>query len=83
LLEILEAVDAAQELERRAQMGAEDVVRIGRLTVPKGHHGNAAESDWIAAMMLIYQNITGKIQASPHIRCGARDLRTGGRRQKK
>jgi alpha-D-ribose 1-methylphosphonate 5-triphosphate diphosphatase PhnM len=30
LVEILEAADAARELERRARMGAEDVVRIGK-----------------------------------------------------
>jgi hypothetical protein len=60
LVEILEAVDAARELERRAEMGAENVLRIGNLTVPKGHHGDAAENDWIAAMMSIYKQITGK-----------------------
>ena len=60
LVEILEAVDAARELARRAEMGAEDVLRIGNLTVPKGHHGDAAVNDWIAAMMSIYKQITGK-----------------------
>jgi len=60
LVEILEAADAAQELERRARMGAEDVVRIGKLVVPKGHRGQAAVNDWIAAMMSIYKQITGK-----------------------
>jgi hypothetical protein len=60
LVEILEAVNAAQELERRAQIGAEDVVRIGELVVPKGHHGETAVNDWIAAMMSIYKKITGK-----------------------
>jgi hypothetical protein len=59
LVEILEAVDAARELERRASMGAEDVVQIGELVVPKGHHGEAAENDWIASMMSIYKQITG------------------------
>ena len=60
LVEILEAADAARELERRAEIGAEDVVRIGELVVPKGHHGEAAVNDWIAAMMSIYKQITGK-----------------------
>ena len=59
LVEILEAVDAARELERRASMGAEDVVQIGELVVPKGHHGQVAVNEWIAAMMSIYQKITG------------------------
>jgi hypothetical protein len=60
LVEILEAVDAARELGRRAEIGAEDVVRVGELVVPKGHHGEAAVNDWIAAMMSIYKQITGK-----------------------
>jgi hypothetical protein len=59
LVEILEAADAVRELERRAHMGAEDVVRIGKLVVPKGHQGEAAVNDWIAAMMSIYKQITG------------------------
>ena len=59
LVELLEAVDSARELGRRASMGAEDVVQIGELVVPKGHHGQVAENDWIAAMMSIYQKITG------------------------
>ena len=40
-------------------MGAEDVVQIGELVVPKGHHGQVAVNEWIAAMMSIYQKITG------------------------
>jgi hypothetical protein len=59
LVEILEAVNAARELERRASMGAEDVAQIGELIVPKGHHGQVAENDWIAVMMSIYKRITG------------------------
>ena len=60
LVEILEAVDAARELERRAEIGAEDVVRVGEVVVPKGHQGETAVNDWIAAMMSIYKQITGK-----------------------
>jgi hypothetical protein len=60
LVEILEAVEAARELERRAHIGADDVVRIGKLIVPKGHHGKAAVNDWIEAMMSIYKQITGR-----------------------
>ena len=59
-MEILEAVDAAREMDRRAEMGAEDVVQVGELIVPKGHHGETALNDWIAAMMSIYKQITGK-----------------------
>jgi hypothetical protein len=60
LVELLEAVDAAREFERRAEIGAEDAVRMGELVVPKGYRGEAAENDWIAAMMSIYKQITGK-----------------------
>ena len=60
LLELLRAVDATRELERLARQGAEDVQQIGKLIVPKGHHGDVAENDWIAAMMSIYRQITGK-----------------------
>jgi hypothetical protein len=59
LVEILEAADAVREVEHRAHRGAEDVVRIGRLVVPKGHQGKAAVNDWIASMMSIYKQITG------------------------
>jgi hypothetical protein len=39
---------------------AEDVAQIGKLTVRLGHVGEAAVNDWIAAMMSIYKQITGK-----------------------
>ena len=56
----LEAGDAARALAGLAQKGAEDVVQIGKLIVPKGHQGDVAENNWIAAMMSIYKQITGK-----------------------
>ena len=68
LVEILEAVDAARELERRASMSAEDVMQIGEVTVPKGHQGQVAENEWIAAMMSIYKRITG---TDPGVSVGA------------
>ena len=76
LVEIVEAANAVRELERRAQVGAEDVVRIGKLTVPKGHQGKAAVNDWIAAMMSIYKQITGK---HPGISVGAPGRRRRGK----
>jgi hypothetical protein len=60
LVEILEAVDAVRELERRASLAAEDVVQIGELVVPEGHRGDAAVNDWVAGLMSIYQKITGR-----------------------
>ncbi|MCJ7754577.1 MAG: hypothetical protein MUP13_08435, partial [Thermoanaerobaculales bacterium] len=52
---------AARELERRALEGAKDVIVVGKLTVPKGHQGDAAVNNWIAKMMDIYR----KIKRSP------------------
>jgi len=60
LVEILEAMEAARELKHRAQKGADDVVDLGKLIVPKGHRGEAAVNDWIRAMMSIFKQITGK-----------------------
>ena len=60
LVEILEAVDAARELEHRARKAVQDAVQIGELTVPKEHRGHAAENNWIAAMMSTYKKITRK-----------------------
>ena len=41
LAEILEAIEAASELELWAEQSAEEVVEFGQLTVPKGHRGDA------------------------------------------
>ena len=60
LVELLEAVDATRELKDLALRGAADAKRLGRLTVPKGHQGDVAENNWIAAMMSLYRQITGK-----------------------
>jgi hypothetical protein len=73
LVEILEAVDAIRELERRASIGAENVVQIGELVVPKGHHGEVAVNDWIAAMMSIYNQITGNEPGISVVTPGRRD----------
>jgi hypothetical protein len=59
LATMMDAVEAALELERRALEASEDVLKIGKLTVPQGHQGKAAVNNWIAEMMEIYRNITG------------------------
>jgi hypothetical protein len=59
LLAMLDAIEAANELERRALKAADDVIALGKLTLPKGHQGDAAVNNWIAAMMEIYRKITG------------------------
>ena len=60
LLEIIDGVVAAVEFERRAKTGAAEVTKVGKLTVPEGNPGDAAVNNWIAAMMSLYREITGK-----------------------
>ncbi len=64
LVEILEAIEAADELKRWAEQSAEEVVKFGQLTVPKGHRGDASVNEWIATMLSAYQHITGKDPAT-------------------
>jgi hypothetical protein len=60
LLEINDGIVAAAEFERRAKTGAAEVTKVGKLTVPGGNPGDAAVNNWIAAMMSLYREITGK-----------------------
>ena len=61
---IMDAVEAASELERRALKASEEVLAIGNLTVPKGHRGNDPVNNWIAAMMEVYCKIMGEEPAT-------------------
>jgi hypothetical protein len=60
LAEIFNAIDAAQELERRGRNAADDAAKIGRLTTPVGRRGEDAMNAWIAEIMGIYKTLTGK-----------------------
>ena len=60
LVEILDAVDAARDLERRAETGATDEEHVGARFVPKGRSENDVVNGWIADMMTNYRRITGK-----------------------
>jgi hypothetical protein len=60
LAEIVEAVEAARDIEQWARQGAEEVIGLGSLTVPKEHQGDVAFNSWIEAMLPIYKQITGK-----------------------
>ena len=60
LVEIVQAIEAAAQIHRRAQKSVREVVQFGKLTVPKSHLGNDAANDWIAAVLPLYQQITGK-----------------------
>ena len=56
LVEILEGVAAAGELERRAHQAATELAAVGKLTVREGNPGDDAANDWIAAMLGIYRD---------------------------
>jgi hypothetical protein len=58
LVEIVDGVAAAAELERRASQAAIEVAEVGKLTVRAGNPGDDAVNDWIAAMMGLYRLIT-------------------------
>jgi hypothetical protein len=64
LVEILEGVAAAGELERRAHQAATELAAVGKLTVREGNPGDDAVNDWIAAMLGIYRALTGKEPAT-------------------
>jgi hypothetical protein len=64
LAEILEAIEAVNDLEHWAEQSAEEVIAFGQLTVPKGHRGDIPLNDWIAAMLAAYKQITGKDPAT-------------------
>ena len=64
LVTMTDAVDAALELERRALEAAQNAIAIGKLTVPKGHQGEAPVNNWIASMMETYRRITGSEPAT-------------------
>jgi len=60
LVEILEAIQAANSLEQVAEQAAVERTELGRLTVPPGNSGDRAVNDWVAAIIGIYKQITGK-----------------------
>jgi hypothetical protein len=64
LVEILEGIAAAGELERRAHQAATELAAIGKLTVRAGNPGDDAVNDWIATMLGIYRTLTGKEPAT-------------------
>jgi hypothetical protein len=64
LVEIVDGIAAAAELEGRAQKAATEVAEVGKLTVQEGNPGDDTVNDWIAAMLGIYRTITGKEPAT-------------------
>jgi hypothetical protein len=74
LIDIFDAIDACQELEHRAQQAVKNALEIGRLTTPRGRHGNNALRSWTAEMMPIFKALTGK---NPRISVNDRGGPTG------
>ena len=64
LVEILEAVDAAKDIECVAEQTSQDVKELGDLTVPKEHQGDVAVNEWVAHMFAVYREPTGKEPAT-------------------
>jgi hypothetical protein len=64
LVEVIDGLAAAVELERRANQAAIEVTEVGKLTVRAGNPGDDAVNDWIAAMMGLYRLITGREPAT-------------------
>lgn len=64
LAEIVDGVAAARELAIRAQKAAEEASRVGQLTVERGNPGDRAINDWVATMMVLYRDITGREPAT-------------------
>lgn len=57
---LLEGVAATAELRDHAKTAAIEVVKVKKLITPPGHRGDAAINEWIAAMLGLCQEITGK-----------------------
>jgi hypothetical protein len=64
LVEIIDGVAAAAELERRASQAAIEVAEVGKLTVREGNPGDDEINDWIATMMDLYRRNTGREPAT-------------------
>ena len=64
LVEIINGIAAAAEINRRAEKAAIEDAEVSELTVRKGNPGDDAVNDWIEAMMAIYRTITGKEPAT-------------------
>jgi len=75
LVEIIDAVAAAAEFDRRANKGPPEVADVGKLTVREGNFGDDTVNDWVATMMSLYREITGK---EPATSVGARHARMRG-----
>lgn len=60
LVETLEGLAAASDIERWANEAATETLNTLRMITPAGHQGDAAANNWIAAMIGLYCKITGR-----------------------
>jgi hypothetical protein len=60
LTEVFDAIDAAQIVERAARQAVEDTERLSRLTGVRGRRGDLALNVWIADVMSIFKEVTGR-----------------------
>lgn len=64
LTAVIEGIEAALELQRRANKAASDMDHVGAILGPGEHKGDVAVSQWIAIMLDLYRDITGKAPAT-------------------
>jgi hypothetical protein len=55
----VQAIQAARAIRRAADEAAVEITKVGNLVVPKGHQAGAL-SEWIAALLEIYERIAGR-----------------------
>jgi hypothetical protein len=60
LVEVFDAIDAAQLLESGGRSAAEEAKHLSRLMSIKGRRGDYAANVWLAEMMSIYKVLTRK-----------------------
>lgn len=60
LIELMEIVDSVSRLSETAEAAEQDKRAHGNLVVPRGHGGDWAVNEWIAATLGFYEAITGR-----------------------
>ena len=60
LMEVFDAIDAAQMVEHAARQAVDDAERLSRLTGLRGRRGDLALNVWIADLMSVFKALTGR-----------------------
>jgi hypothetical protein len=58
LFDVFDAICATLDLRNRAHEAARDVKSIGKLTIPKGRHGDGPLNGWTLQMLSMYRHLT-------------------------